>query len=316
MSSSRFERSFIVIVALSLAACGGDDDPGGTGTGGASSGGASSGGASSGGASSGGASAGGSSAGGGSGATGGSAAGGQGGTATGGAAGTGGSGGGVACTPSGPIVLDDGPKTLANLCITSDDMGVVGGNATFVTTLSLTNVTIQSKNYGVYVGHCDEAIFDHVDITTDPQGGDSYSVRGTIAKLTSSSSIYRAGIKAFRVYGLMSGSSTGDTFIGGRLMLGGGPASEWDSPLPFQNFKFTGGSVDVNSVEIYDATHHVEFDGVDFNGTGHISIQFGAHDLTFKASKNLPEIRYYDDAGDKYDPTPSELAARKIVVQP
>jgi hypothetical protein len=282
-----------LLVAVLLSGCGGDEDssasggaPGNGGSGGSTSGGGGSAGSA------------------GSGAVGGSTG------------GSGGSAGGATCTPSGQIVLPSGETTVSNLCITSDDKGIEGGNDTTISKITVTNVTIDSVNYGVYLGNCQEAIFDHVDITTDPQGGDSYSVRGAIASFTSSNSVYRAEVKAFRIYNLTGGSSTGDSFIGGRLMLGGGAASEWENPLPFQSFTFNGGSIDVESVEIYDATNNVTFNGVDFVQTNHISIQFGAHDLTFASSLNLPEIRYYDASGSQYTPDAAELASRNIVITP
>ncbi len=290
----------VLALAGTMIACGGDDEsnhPASAGGGTSAGGGAGTGGT-----------------------TGGTGGIGAGGASTGGSAGSdagaqGGSAGAPPCTDSGPIVLSDGPTALENLCITSPDKGIEGGNATSVTTLSLTNVTIDSVNYGIYLGDCESANFDHVDVTTSPSGGDSYSVRGYIHGLTSQSSTYRANVKAFRIYGLTSGSSTNDRFEGGRLMLGGGSSDEWVNPLPFQNFSFSGGSIAVDSIEIYDNTDHVSFSSVDFAGTAHISIQAGAHDLSFSQSKNLPEIRFYGPSG-QYTPDANELAQRNIVISP
>lgn len=215
---------------------------------------------------------------------------------------------------SDPIHLSNGATTVANKSITGTT-GIVGDNATSVTTLFLSNVTIHSTNYGVYLGSCDVANFDKVDITCDPQGGDSYSLRGTIKNLTSKDSKYRSGIKAFRVYGCLGGSSTRDLITGDRLMLGGGYANEWVNPGPFENFTFRDGAVDVNSAEIYNATNHVTFDGTDWTGTGHISIQFGAHDITIRNSVGaVPTIKYFDGSGNRYYPTTAQLAERGISI--
>jgi hypothetical protein len=216
--------------------------------------------------------------------------------------------------PSAPISLTNGSRVLANLRIVSDDKGIVGENDIRVTTLTVTNVQIVSLNYGIYLGSADDVILHGVDITASPRGGDSYSLRGAIKKLTSSDSAYRAGQKAFRVYGLRGGSSTRDLFSGENLMLGGGFADEWVAPGAFENFVFTDGRVRVSSVEIYDATHHVTFDGVDFAGTHHISIQAGAHHIVFAGCRNLPEIKYFDRKHDQVFPTPAQREARGMVV--
>jgi len=209
------------------------------------------------------------------------------------------------------VTLNDGPTTIQNKLI-NGLTGVMGENATSVTTLTMTNVTINSTNYGVYLGDCDAANFSDVDITCDPNGPDSYSVRGYIRNFVSSDSTYRSGIKAFRIYGLTSGSSTRDIYRGDRLMLGGGPANEWGTPLSFANFTFSDGEIRVNSVEMYNATHHVTFNHMDFATTGHISIQYSAHHITFNQCANVPEIKFYNSSGVRYYPSASELASRNI----
>lgn len=215
---------------------------------------------------------------------------------------------------SDPISLGNGATTVANKFITGTT-GITAGNDKNVSMLTVSNVTIHSTNYGIYLGSCDTLNCDHVDITCDPQGGDSYSVRGGIKHLYSKDSKYRSGIKAFRVYGLLDGSSLNDLFTGDRLMLGGGYANEWVSPAPFENFTFTGARIDVNSVEIYDATHHVTFDGTDWNGTGHVSIQFGAHHITIRNSIGpVPTVKFYDGSGNRYYPTAAQLASRFISI--
>lgn len=201
-------------------------------------------------------------------------------------------------TPSDPISLDDGATTIANTSITGAT-GIVGDNATHVTTLDVSNVIIHSTNYGIYLGQCDNLNLSHADITCDPNGGDSYSIRGNITHLVSADSTYRSGIKAFRIYGCEGGSSTRDTISGDRLMLGGGYADEWGPAGPFHNFTFTDDHIAVNSVEMYNDTNNVTFDNVDFAGTDHISIQAGAHDITFRNCRNLPEIRLYDASGNR-----------------
>jgi hypothetical protein len=216
--------------------------------------------------------------------------------------------------PSAPISLLNGSRVLANVRIVSDDKGIVAENDIYVTTLELTNVQIESLNYGIYLGHADDVFLRGVDITASPRGGDSYSLRGAIKKLTSVDSTYRAGQKAFRVYGLHGGSSTRDFFSGENLMLGGGFGDEWVSPGPFENFTLTDDRVQVNSVEIYDATHHVTFDGVDFAGTHHISIQAGAHHIVFAGCRHTPEIKFFDRKHNQVFPTPAQLAARNISV--
>lgn len=221
-----------------------------------------------------------------------------------------------ALAPSGPIVLPMGDKTLANLHITSSNKGIVGNNDVKVGTLTCNNVKINSTNYGVYLGDADGLIANKLDITCSPTGGDSYSVRGFIRSIVSTDSTYRSGIKAWRVYGLLTGTSTRDTFTGDRVMLGGGAADEWVSPQVFENCRFTDGRFDVNSIEIYAATHHVAFDGCDFAGTGHISIitiseAVRAHHITFTNCKNMPEVKYFN-ANGRYTTSASELAARGI----
>lgn len=210
----------------------------------------------------------------------------------------------------GSISLSDGATTIANTTITGDT-GIMGDNATHVTTLNVSNVTIRSTNYGIYLGDCENLNLSNVSITCDPTGGDSYSVRGNIRNLVSSDSTFNSGIKAFRIYGLEGGSSTRDTFTGDRLMLGGGYASEWGDPGPFHNFTFTDSRINVNSIEMYDDTSNVVFDGVDFAGTGHISIQAGAHDIVFRNCTNVPQIRLYDGNGNWTSPP---ATGRNIVV--
>ena len=199
-------------------------------------------------------------------------------------------------TQSGSISLNDGATTIADTYI-SGSTGIVGDNATNVTALTLNNVTIRSTNYGIYLGSADTVRLSNVDIQTDPNGGDSYSVRGNIRNFVSNDSTFRAGIKAFRLYGVESGSSLRDTYSGDRMMLGGGYANEWGTAAPFWNFTFKDGSIDVNSVELYNNTSNVTFENMDFSGTGHISIQAGAHDIVFKNCTNLPQIRLYGTNG-------------------
>lgn len=188
---------------------------------------------------------------------------------------------------SNAISLNDGATTIANTTITGGS-GIVGDNATHVTSLNVSNVVIQSTNYGIYLGEADNVNLSNVNITCDPTGGDSYSVRGHIRNLVSSDSTFNSGIKAYRIYGLEGGSSTRDTYTGDRLMLGGGYSNEWGSAAAFHNFTFKDGSIDVNSVELYNDTNNVTFENMDFSGTGHISIQAGAHDITFRNCTNLP----------------------------
>ena len=214
-------------------------------------------------------------------------------------------------TANNSISLSDGATTISDRVIIGTS-GIVGDNATHVTTLNVNNVTIRSTNYGIYLGECDNLNLSNVNITCDPSGGDSYSVRGTIHHLTSSDSTFNSGIKAFRIYGLEGGSSTRDTYSGDRLMLGGGYANEWGEAAAFHNFTFKDGSIDVNSVEMYNDTNNVVFENMDFAGTGHISIQAGAHDIVFKNCTNLPQIRLYDTNGN-WTPLPAD-PSRNIVV--
>lgn len=217
----------------------------------------------------------------------------------------------TALTPSGPISLGDGPHSIGNLLITGD-RGIVAENDKHVTTLNLSNAEIRPVNYGLYLGQCDSAILRSVRIFCSPTGGDSYSVRGSIANFDSEDGEYHAGIKAFRLYRVFGGQSLRDTFTGDRMMLGGGSANEWGTALPFENFTFRDGSIDVNSIELYNATHHVTFDGVDFDGTGHISIQFGAHHIVFRNCQNLPQIKWFNASGDRFYPSDAAIAARGI----
>lgn len=214
-------------------------------------------------------------------------------------------------TQSGSISLNDGATTISDTYI-SGMTGIVGDNATNVTALTLNNVTIRSTNYGIYLGSADTVRLSNVDIQTDPNGGDSYSVRGNIRNFVSNDSTFRAGIKAFRLYGVESGSSLRDTYSGDRMMLGGGYANEWGTAAPFHNFTFKDGSIDVNSVELYNDTNNVTFENMDFSGTGHISIQAGAHDIVFKNCTNLPQIRLYGTNGT-WTPLPAD-PSRNIVV--
>lgn len=193
--------------------------------------------------------------------------------------------------------------------------GIVGNNGVAVSSLDLNNVAIRSTNYGIYLGSAQNVTLRNVDITTDPNGGDSYAVRGSIRNFVSSDSTFRSGIKAFRIYGLEGGSSTRDTFIGGRLMLGGSAANVWDPHQPFRNFTFTDSRIDVDSVEIYRETSNVTFSGVDWSGTGHISIFSGAHDIVIQNSDSaVPLIKFYDSSGNRYYPSAAELASRNIVI--
>lgn len=212
---------------------------------------------------------------------------------------------------SNSIHLNSGETTIANTTITGNT-GIVGDNATHVTTLNVSNVVIQSTNYGIYLGECDNLNLANVNITCDPSGGDSYSIRGYVRNFVSSDSTFNSGIKAFRLYGVEGGSSTRDTITGDRLMLGGGYSYEWGEAGAFHNFTFTDGAVDVNSVELYNNTSNVVFENMDFSGTGHISIQAGAHDIVFRNCTNLPQIRLYDTSGN-WTPLPAD-ASRNIVV--
>lgn len=192
----------------------------------------------------------------------------------------------------------------------------MGGNATNVSSLTLNNVRINSTNYGIYLGSADTVRLSNVEIETAANGGDSYSVRGSIRNFVSNDSTYRSGIKAFRIYGLESGSSTRDTFTGGRLLLGGSPATSTGAHQPFRNFTFTDSRIDVDSVEIYHETSNVTFDGVDWSGTGHITIFSGAHDIVIKNSDSaMPLIKFYDSSGNRYYPSAAELASRNIVLE-
>ena len=216
-------------------------------------------------------------------------------------------------TDSPAIILGAGSRTLSNLHIIAlSGDGINGSNATLVDTLTCSNLVIDCKNYGIYLGSCKHLICNSVTINCDPVGGDSYSIRGAIEKWTSNDGTYRSGIKALRIYGLKSGSSLRDTIEGDRLMLGGGAANEWGTAQPFWNFTFTDGFIDVNSVEIYANTHDVTFTRIDFEGTGHISIVWGAHSIHFDNCLHVPEVKFFNEQGDRYYPTAEQKAARNI----
>lgn len=218
---------------------------------------------------------------------------------------------------SGPISLSNGSTTLSNLHVVSNNpsvnqgQGISAQNNISVDTLTLTNIKIDSFNYGIYCGNCNKAIFQNLDITAR-DGGDSYSIRGSFNHLISSDSIYRADRKSHRFYNVHQGSSTRDVFLNGRLMLGGGTASEWENPTEFKNFIFKDGIIDVNSVQIYSRTHHVVFQNMDFADTNEIYIDWGAHDITFINCHNIPYVKYGSPSGGFYNPTPAQLAERNI----
>jgi hypothetical protein len=165
----------------------------------------------------------------------------------------------------------------------------------------LRNIKINTSNpapnsgVGIYVGAgADHLIIDNVDMNLAPADND-YGYRGNAKKITSLDSTYmnQNGKGTFRAYGVTSGSSTRDTFIGGTMWLGGGAGNGWENQLNFDNFTFRDGRIDVSSVEIMDETDNVVFENMDFSGTHHISIQGGASNITFRNCTNIPEIRKY-----------------------
>lgn len=220
----------------------------------------------------------------------------------------------VPMVDSPPISLHAGDQSIANKRI-SGQTGIVGDNATHVGNLSVANCEIRSTNYGIYCGDVDEINLANVAIFCDPNGGDSYSIRACVNRAFSSTDCeFHSGIKAFRIPECHGGTHKRFKITGDRAMLGGGYANEWQSPGTFENVAFEDGEIDVNSVEIYNATHNVSFTRVNFAGTGHISIQFGAHHITFAGCTNQPEIKYFDANGNRYTPTAAQLSARGISI--
>jgi hypothetical protein len=181
-------------------------------------------------------------------------------------------------TPCGPILLGHGAEAVINMAI-SGTGGIAAHNGTNVTRLVVRNCTIDVDNAGIYAAPCQEAIVRDTQINSDG-GIDPYSVRGEFRRWVSKDSVFR-GDKAWRIYGLSEGSSTRDTFAGGRLLCGGGPANEWENAMDFDNFTFRNGRISVDSVEIHAASNNITFRNMDFTGTDHISIHGPAHHINF-----------------------------------
>lgn len=159
--------------------------------------------------------------------------------------------------------------------------------------LSLNSVAINANSYGIYCNTCVTTNLYNTHIYS-VGGPNQYAIRGNYNQWNSSySSFENDGQKGvFRVYGLTNGSSYRDTFLVGRMFLGGGYSVESQAPYgPFQNFLFEETDIDVDYIDIFPNSNNIRFKNVDFHNTDHVSIWDGAHHIWFENATNLPRLR-------------------------
>lgn len=191
--------------------------------------------------------------------------------------------------PTSPITLAAGSASYDAIIVSATNpnvkggIGIEGGNATAVTTLSVTNSIISAANYAIYLGDAQTLnLFNCV--LTSTTGGNDYCLRGYIRALNIGCCTFTndGDNKAvFRVYGFTSGQIHNTSFGSERLMLGGGTSVETSDQVDSYGLTLDHCDVACSTIEIYAETHHLVFSHVDFTGSGHITVHDGSHDLTF-----------------------------------
>ena len=169
--------------------------------------------------------------------------------------------------------------------------------------------TFTTLEYGAHFATtCDEVWFDqfHVSVDTPGPTGNTYGLRGGITKLRwRDGSLTNDGNNRaiVRFWGTIDGMIIGEdepySFTGGQVRLGGSAGTPSDPVQPlsnvlFRNCTITAENADETVLELYQKTHHVTFQEVDFESNGgdlatcHTSynlqrqpIEPWAHDITF-----------------------------------
>jgi hypothetical protein len=158
--------------------------------------------------------------------------------------------------------------------------------------LTVSNSHIESHRYGMWLANdpipLPQVTLNRVRIDCAPSGrgdGDDYCARGFVSRWESKDCTFtNVGKGCIRIYGCIDFKSTSDSFSGGRLMLGGGSASEWDNVKPFAG-TITEAKISCKSVETYRSV--VTFIRCNFSGTGHI---FTDGKFTLVDCSNVPQV--------------------------
>jgi hypothetical protein len=214
---------------------------------------------------------------------------------------------GVHLTSSGGVMLNDGNNTLVGLAINSSGIGVEGNNATSVGVLSVTDSTIQSRDYGFYIGGAEAVNLTRV--TTMAAGGENpYGIRvgdSPMVRIVDSIIDNSASVPAATANGRMAKNSVrlagvtqagsgifNSTVRGGQIMLGGGAADERQGWAAFGNFTISGGSFEctdpmATALQIYGRVGEagpvvIENWNVTSEGSYFASIVGNATNITFR----------------------------------
>jgi hypothetical protein len=165
---------------------------------------------------------------------------------------------GLTFTATGGVHLSAGDNTLSRVAINSTGLGVEGDNATSVSTLSITDSTIQSSEYALYVGSAQAINLTRVNAVTGANGDNPYGMRvgsAPLVRIVDSVFDNSASVPVANAHGRMAKNSIrlagvtesgsgifNSTVRGGQIMLGGGAADGnvgWQS---FGNFTISGGA--------------------------------------------------------------------------
>jgi hypothetical protein len=209
---------------------------------------------------------------------------------------------------SGGIWLGSGDSTLSNLAIVSSGEGVLGDNATSVGTLSITDSTINSSEYALYVADADQVSLTRVTAVAGAGGDNPYGIRAGNApslRIVDSMIDNSASVPDATAQGQMAKNSIrlagvtepgsgifNSTVRGGQIMLGGGAADERQGWSPFGDFTISGGNFEctdpmATALQIYGRVGEagpvvIENWNVTSQGSYFASILGNATNITFR----------------------------------
>lgn len=171
-------------------------------------------------------------------------------------------------TPCGTINLEPGDHTIQNLDILwSDQWGKgVNGEGQGIKKVSLINVRIRSKNYGLYFAGCTSLFMQWFAVESgldDSTGSDPYCIRGVvpIAHLLDGTFTNNRAKGVYRLYQCTDANLETIGFKGGRLMLGGGSSDEAQNQLPYLGSHHNC-TYECESAQVYRASTLNDYDGV------------------------------------------------------
>lgn len=197
--------------------------------------------------------------------------------------------------PVGGVTLSAGATALDDRAITSGNFGISGGNTTAVTTLSVSNSTIDAFNYGIYVGDGDDVHIWNTEINC-VDGGNNYCLRLNVSGEVNincstfiNSNASDMGKAVFRAYsftgGLVQNSTFTSTGNGGddSFIIGGGAANWSDSQIEASGMTFQNCTIDLDGGDVWIGaeTHHITFTNVNFTNCGHITC-YGADGIAIQ----------------------------------